>query len=153
MSIKSVMPSNHLIPCHPLLLPSSIFPVSGFFQTSKFFPSGGQTIGVSALATALPMNIQDWFPLGLTGWISLLSKGLSRVFPSPTIRMHQFSSINPSKNIRKGGVNCESTPPRDEISQGPLKAASLFCTLVECYWRGCVHRGSGGAMSIFLLYI
>ena len=147
--------------CHPTISSSVVpfsscphsFSASGSLPVSELFASGGQSIGVSASAWVLPMNIQGWFPLGLTGWISLLSKGLSRVFPSPTIRMHQFSSINPSKNIRKGGVNCESTPPRDEISQGPLKAASLFCTLVECYWRGCVHRGSGGAMSIFLLYI
>ena len=76
MSIKSVMPSNHLILCCPLLLPPSIFPASGSFQMSQFFTSGGQSIGVSASASVLPMNIQNWFPLGLTGWISLQSKGL-----------------------------------------------------------------------------
>ena len=72
MSIESVMPSNRLILCHPL--PS--FPASGSFQMSLFFASGGQSIGVSALASVLPMNIQDLFPLGLTGLISLHSKGL-----------------------------------------------------------------------------
>ena len=59
MSIESVMPSNHLIPCCPLLLPTSSFPTSGSFQMSQFFAAGGQSIGVSALASVLPMNIQD----------------------------------------------------------------------------------------------
>ena len=76
MSIESVIPSNHLILCRSLLLPS-IFPASGSFLVSQFFASGGQSIGVSASASVLPMNIQDWFPLGWTGWISLQSKGLS----------------------------------------------------------------------------
>ena len=80
MSIESVMPSNHLILCHPLLLPPSIFPIIRIFSMNQFFASGGQSVGVSALASVLPMNIQGWFPLGWTGWISLHSKGLSRVF-------------------------------------------------------------------------
>ena len=63
---------------------------SGSFQMSQFFASGGQSIGVSASTSVLPMNIQDWFPLGLTGWISLQSKGLSRVFSSTTVQKHQF---------------------------------------------------------------
>ena len=71
MSIKSVMPSNHLILCCPLLLPLQSFPASGSFQTSQFFASSGQSIGISTSASVLTMNIQDWFPLGLTGWISL----------------------------------------------------------------------------------
>jgi len=71
MSIKSVMPSNHLILCHPLLLPS-VFPRIRAFPMSQFFTSGGQNIGASVLV--LPMNIQDW-SLGLTGLISLQSKG------------------------------------------------------------------------------
>ena len=73
-STESVMPSNHLILCCPLLLLPSIFPRSGSFPMSQLFPSGGQSIGVSALV--LQMNIQGWFPLRLTGWISLQSKGL-----------------------------------------------------------------------------
>ena len=76
MSIESVMPSRHLILCRPLLLLPSIFPRIRVFS-SEFFTSGGQRIGVSASASVLPMNIQDWFPLRLTGWISLQSKGLS----------------------------------------------------------------------------
>ena len=81
MAIDSVMPSNHLILCCPLLLLQS-FPASGSFPVSWLFASGGQSIGASASASVLPMNIQDWFSLGLTGLISLLSKGLSKVFSS-----------------------------------------------------------------------
>ena len=66
------------------------FPTSGSFQMSQFFASGGQSIGVSASASVLPMNIQDWFPLGWTGWISLQSKGLSRAFSNTTVQKHQF---------------------------------------------------------------
>ena len=87
MSIESVMPSNHLILCRPLLILPSIFPSIRVFQMSQFCALGGQSIGVSA--SALPMNIQDWFPLGLTGLISLQSKGLSRVL-NLTVQKHQF---------------------------------------------------------------
>ena len=65
-------------------------PASGSFQMSQFFASGGQSIGASALASVLPMNIQGWFPLGWTDWISLQSKGLSRVFSNTTVQKHQF---------------------------------------------------------------
>ena len=71
------------------------FPASGSFPMSWLFTSGGQMIGASASASVLPMNIQDWFPLGLTGWISLKSKGLSRVFSSTTVWKHQFFSTQP----------------------------------------------------------
>ena len=78
MSTDSMMPSNHLILCRPLLLLPSILPSVRVFSNEKLFTSGGQRIGVSASASVLPMNIQDC-PLGLTGWISLHSKELSRV--------------------------------------------------------------------------
>ena len=78
MSIELVMPSNHLVLCHPLSSRLQSFPASGSFQMSQFFESGGQSVGVSASTSVLPMNIQDWFPLGWTGWISLQSKGLLR---------------------------------------------------------------------------
>ena len=68
------------------------FPASGSFPVSQFLASGGQSIRVSALASVLPMNIQDWFPLGLTGLISLQPKGLSRVFSNTTVQKHQFFS-------------------------------------------------------------
>ena len=86
MSIESVMPSNHLILCHPLLLLHSIFPRIKVFSSESFFTSGGQSIGASASASVLPVNILDLFPLRLTGLISLLSKGLSRVFSNTTIQ-------------------------------------------------------------------
>ena len=95
MSIESVMPSNHLILCCPLLLLPSIFQGIRVFSSESvfvfvFFASGGWSIGVSASASVLPMNIQDWFPLGWTGWISLQSKGLSWVFSNTTAQKHQF---------------------------------------------------------------
>ena len=90
MSIESVMPSYHLILCGPLLLLPSIFPSIGSFPMSQFFASGGQSIGVSASTSGLPMNAQDWSPLGWTGWISLQSKGLSRVFSNTIVQKHQF---------------------------------------------------------------
>ena len=90
LSIESEMPSNHLILFHPLLLlPSIFFAASESFPMSQFFASGDQSIRASA--SVLPMNIQDWFPLGLTGLISLQSKGLSRVFSNNTVQKHQFS--------------------------------------------------------------
>ena len=87
--------------CHPTISSSVIpfssclqsFPKSGSFPRSQFFASGNQSIGVSVSASVLPMNIHDWFPLGWTGWISLQSKGLSRVFSNTTVQKHQsFSS-------------------------------------------------------------
>ena len=90
MSIELVMPSNHLILCCPLLLPTSMFPSIGSFQMSQFFASGGQSIGVSASTLVLPMNTQDSSPLGWTGWISLQPKGLPRVFSNTTVQKHQF---------------------------------------------------------------
>ena len=90
MSIESVMPSSHLILCHPLSSCLQSFPASGSFPMSQFFTSGGQSIGDSASASVLPMNIQDRLPLGLNYWISLQSKGLSRVFSNTTVQKHQF---------------------------------------------------------------
>ena len=86
--------------CHPAISSSVVpfsshlqsFPASGSFPKSQFFTLGSQNIGVSASASVLPMNIQDWFPLGWTDWISLQSKGLSRVFSNTTVQMHQFFS-------------------------------------------------------------
>ena len=87
--------------CHPIISSSVIpfsshlqsFPASGSFQMSQFFTSGGQSIGVSASTSVLPTNIQDWFPLGWTSGISLLSKGLSIVFCNTTVQKHWFFSI------------------------------------------------------------
>ena len=92
MSIKSVIPSNQLILCHLLLHLPSIFPASGSIHMSHFFASGGQSIGVSASASVLPMNIQDWLPW-MTGLISLQSKGLSRVFSNTIVQKHQLFGV------------------------------------------------------------
>ena len=85
--------------CHPTISSSVIpfsclqsFPASGSFSVSQFFASGGQSIGVSTSTSVLPMNTQHWYPLGWTGWISLQSKGLSRVFSNTTVQKHQFFS-------------------------------------------------------------
>ena len=83
--------------CHPTISSSVVtfscpqsFPASGSFQMSQLFTSGGQSIGVSASTSVLPMNTQDWSPLGWTGWNSLQSKGLTRVFSNTTVKKHQF---------------------------------------------------------------
>ena len=91
MSIELVMPSNHLVLCRPLLLLPSIFPSTRVFSNESALASGGQSTGVSASASLLPMNTQDWSPLGWTGWISFQSKGHSRVFNN-TVQKHQFFS-------------------------------------------------------------
>ena len=96
MSIESVMPSNHLIHYHPVLLLLLSFPASGSFPMSQYFTSGGQSIGASASTSILSMSIQGWFPWGLTGLISLLSKGISRVFSNTTVQKHQFFGAQPS---------------------------------------------------------
>ena len=86
----AIQPSH---PCRPLLFQPSIFPSIRSFPMSQFFTSGGQSIGASASASVLPMNTQDWFPLGLTGLISFESKALSKVFYA-TVQKHQFFAVS-----------------------------------------------------------
>ena len=106
---SSPTPGVHPNPCqlsqwyHPIILSSVIpfsifqsFPALGSFQMSQLFASGGQSIGVSASTSVLPMNIQGWFPLGPTGLIFLQSKGFSRVFSNTTVQQHQFFGAQPS---------------------------------------------------------
>ena len=90
MSIKLVMPSNHLILCDPLLLLPSVFPSIRVFSNESALCIRWKSIRISASTSVLPMNIQDWFPLGWTNWISLLSKGLSRVSSNITVQKRQF---------------------------------------------------------------
>ena len=90
MSTELVLLSNHLILCRPLLLPPSIFPSIWVFSNESVLTSDGQSIGAAASASVLPMNIQDWFPLGRTGWIFLQSKGPPRVLSNTTVQKHQF---------------------------------------------------------------
>ena len=94
MSIEPIQPSHPLSPYFSSC-PQS-FSASGSFLKSQLFTSGDQSIGASASVSVFPINIQDWFPLGLTGLISLLSKGLSRVFFSTTVKKHQFFGVQPS---------------------------------------------------------
>ena len=105
--------------CHPTISSSVVpfcsclqsFPTSGSFPVSQFFASGGQSIGASASASVLPMNIQDWFPLGWTGLISLQSKGLSRVFSNTIVQKHQFSKASIYSSISFTQGNGQA-PPR-----------------------------------------
>ena len=92
MPIKLLMSYKHFILGGPLLFLPSIFPVSGSFLMSLLFASGSQSTGASASASLLPVNIQDWFPLGLTGLIFLKSKGLSRIFPNTTVQKPPWHS-------------------------------------------------------------
>ena len=89
----AIQPSHPLSPRLPL---SSTFPSIRVFSQHRLLASGGQSVGASASASVLPMDIQDWFPFGWTGWISLQSKGLSRVFSNPTVQRHQFFGAQPS---------------------------------------------------------
>ena len=95
-STESVMPSSHLILCCPLLLLPPIPPSSRVFSNESVFAWGGQSTGLSALPSFLPKKSQGWSPSGWTGWISLQSKGLSRVFSNTTVQKHQFLGAQPS---------------------------------------------------------
>ena len=108
--IESLMVSHHLILCHSLLRLSSIFSTSGSFPMTQLFTSGGQSIGASASASVLPMNVQGWFPLGLTCLtFLLLFKGLSRVFSISTIWKHQFFGTYPFWGFPDSSVGKQST--------------------------------------------
>ena len=96
MSILSAMSSNHLILCRPLLPCLQFFRASKCFLICQFFTSGGQSVEASVSASVLPMNIQDRFPLRLTGLTSLQYKGLLRVFSNTTVQRHQFFGTQPS---------------------------------------------------------
>ena len=99
MSIESLMPSYHLILCCPFSSCPQSFPASGSFQMSQLFTSGGQNIGISALASVIPKNTQDWSPSEWTGWISLQSKRLSRVFSNTTVQKHQFFATQQDSSL------------------------------------------------------
>ena len=103
MSIESVMPSSHLILCHPFSSCPQSLPASKPFPMSELFPWGGQSTGVSALASFLPKKSQGWTRSEWTGWISFQSKGLSRVFSNTTIQKHQF--IGPQLSSQSNSCN------------------------------------------------
>ena len=95
-SIESVMPSDHLVLCRTFSSCLQSVPASGSFPMCQFFTSGGQSIDPSASVSVLPMNTQDWFPLGLIGLISMQSRGLSRVFSNTSVQKHWFFGAQPS---------------------------------------------------------
>ena len=130
--------------CHPTISSSVVpfsscpqsSPASGSFPMSQFFASGGQSIGASA--SVLPMNIQDWFPLGVTGWISLQSKGLSRVFSNTTVQKHQFFGTQPS---------LWSNPHIHTWQEKPWKLhMSLYCLGWPCSATKSIFRQLGCTM-------
>ena len=127
----SLMTSNDLISVIPFSSWLQSFPASGSFPMSWLFSSGGQNIGTSASASILPVNIQDWFPLGWTGLISLKSKGLSRVFSNTTVQKHQFSSFQLSlwsnSHIHTGLLE----KPQFWLYR-PLLAKWCLCFLIDC---------------------
>ena len=143
MFIDLVMLSNHLILCCPLLLLPSIFPCVRVFPVSQLFVSGGQSIGASASASVLPMNIQDWFPLGLTGLISLLSKGLKNTFQHnskasilrcPAFFMVQFSHLymTTRKIICIRLLESQKLLEKKLWLYGPLSTKWCFCFSICC---------------------
>ena len=125
--------------CHPTISSSVVpfsshlrsFLASGSFPVSQFFISGGQNIGVSASASVLPMNIQVWFPLGWTGWISLQSKGLSRVFSKTTVQKHKFFGSQPSLWSNSHIPTWLLEKPQLWLV-GPLLAKECLCFLICC---------------------
>ena len=130
MPIESVMPSNHLIFCH-LLLPPSIFPTIRVFSNESILCIRCQCTGVSVLASVPPMNIQDWFPLGWTGWIFLQSKGLSRIFSIITVQNHTYSLyFFFSKGENKNEKKCLKTKMPSvsaEESQTKIQGKTQIC--------------------------
>jgi len=143
MSIESVMPSNYLILHHPFsscLSPSQHQVVS--FLMSQFFTSGGQSIGTSASASVLPVNIQDRFPLGLTGLISLQSKGLSRVFSNTIVQKHQFKLLYPDvKTMDDYNNSTQARPP--ELRPLGLSTGQITPTNWVASWS-CGNHGMKG---------
>ena len=131
-------------PSHPLSSPFSSslqsFPASGSFLRSQFFSSGGLSIGVSVSALVLPMNIQGWFPLGWTGWVSLLSKGLSRVFSNTTVQKHQFVfSLLWKISEYKSKENVIMNPPILSESQYTIPKTWRFFMLGPWLGRKTIH--------------
>ena len=124
--------------CHPAISSSVVpfsscpqsFPASGSFPMSQLFTSGGQSIGYSASPSVLPMNIQDWSPLGWTGWI-LQSKRLARVFSNTTVQKHQFFSAQPSSQSNSHIHTWPLEKPQPWLD-GPLLAKWCLCFLICC---------------------
>ena len=121
MSIESVMPSSHLILCRPFSSCPQSLPSSESSPMSQHFPWGGQSTGVSALASFLPKKSQGWSPSEWTGWISLQFKGPSRVFSNTTVQKHQFFSAQPSSQSNSHIHTWPQEKPQPWLD-GPLLA-------------------------------
>ena len=125
--------------CHPIIACSVVpfssftqsFPASGSFPVSQLFVLGGQSTGASASVSVLPMNNQDWFPLGLTGLISLLFKGLSRIFSNTTIQKHQFFSTQPFL-WSNPNTHAWLVEKLYFWLHAPLSAKRCLCFLIHC---------------------
>ena len=120
--------TNHLIHCCPLSSFLQSFPESGFFLTTRLFISGGQSIGASASAAFLPMNIEDWCPSGLTGLISLQSKKLSRVFSNTAVQKHQFFNAQPSLWFNSHIHTSHTFDYRVQLSHLYITTRKTICT-------------------------
>ena len=131
MSIKSVMPSNHLILCRPLLLPPSTFPSIGVFSNESVLHIRWSKYQSFSFSISLSMNIQDWFPLGLSSLISLESKGLSKVFFNTTVQKHQFFSTQLSLWSKSHIHACLLEKPQFWL-YAPLSAKERLCFLICC---------------------
>ena len=129
MSIESTMPSNHLILCHPFL--PSIFPSIRVFSSDSVLGIRWPKYWSFSSASVLPMNVQDWFPLGLTGLISLLSKGLSRVFFNTIVQKHQFFNAQPSL-WSNSQIHIWLLEKPQLWLDGPLSAKWCLCFLTCC---------------------
>ena len=126
-----VMPSSHLILCHPLLLLPLIFPSIRVFSKESVLHIRWPSIGASASASVFPMNIQDWFPLGLTGLISLQPKGLSRVFSNTTVQKHQ--SFSAQLSLRSSShIHTWLLEKTKLWLYGPLSTKWCLCFLIDC---------------------
>ena len=129
MSIELMMPSNHPIFHCPLLLIPSIFPTIRVFSNSQLFTSNGRSTGVSVSPSVLPMNIQGWFPLELTGLISLQAKELSRVFSNTMVQKHQFKNKNnnnkKTKSINSSALSLLYSPTLTSIHETTRKTTVL----------------------------
>ena len=139
-SIELVILSNHLALFYFCL---QSFPASGSFPMSQLFTWGGQSTGASASTSVLPMNTQDWSPLGGTGWISLKSQGLSRVFSNTTVQKHQFFGAQPSSQSNSHICTWPLGKPQLWL-YGPLSAKWCLCFLMYCLGWSWVsfHRAS-----------
>ena len=137
MSIESVMPSNLSSSAVPFSSCLQSFPTSGSFPMSQLFAPHGQSVGASASASVLPMNIQDWFPLGWTGLISLLSKGLSRAFSNTTVQNHQLFGTQLLYGSTLTSMHRKKESKESQVAQ----SCPTLCNPMDCSLPGSSVHG------------